>query len=85
MSDDIKLLEELVVEAVDRIRDLTRERDELQKQFDTLTGRLDALKRKASQSEGGSDAERAWKARRAQTLEVVREALSELRGDGSAA
>ena len=85
MTDDIKLLEELIVEAVDRLRALTRERDESRKQVDSLNERLDALKREASQSEDGSDTERAWRAREAQSLEVLREALSELRGDGNAA
>ena len=84
MSDDIKLLEELVVEAVDRIHGVTRERDELGERVDSLSARLEALKRKASQSDG-SDAERAWRVRQAQALEVLREALFELRGDEGAA
>jgi hypothetical protein len=83
MSDNIKLLEELVVEAVDRLRGLARERDELLEQVDSLRERLGALKREASQRGRGSDQERAWEARREQALTVVREALAELRGDGN--
>jgi predicted nucleic acid-binding Zn-ribbon protein len=84
MSDDIKLLEELVVEAVDRLRGLNRERDELQSQVTALNDRLDALKREATESRDGLD-ERAWEARRTQSLEVLRDALTELRNDGTAA
>lgn len=85
MADNIKLLEELVVEAVDRLRELTRERDELQGKVDSLSKRLDALKRKASQGARNSDGARATEARQAQAVTVLREALAELRGDGTAA
>jgi chromosome segregation ATPase len=85
MTDDIKLLEELIVEAVDRLRGLTRERDELRTKVNSLNERLDALKQEASEGEDGSDAERAWRAREARSREVLREAMSELRGDGNAA
>jgi chromosome segregation ATPase len=81
MSDDIKLLEELVVEAVDRLRGLTREREELRQEVETMNERLDALKRKAADVGRGSDAAQAWQTRQAQSLTVLREALSELRGD----
>ena len=63
MADNIKLLEELVVEAVDRLRELTRERDELQGKVASLSKRLDALKRKASQGVRSSDDARAREAR----------------------
>jgi hypothetical protein len=85
MADNIKLLEELVVEAVDRLRELTRERDELQKKVDSLSKRLDALKRKASQGAGDSGDARAAEARQLQAVTVIREALAELRGDETAA
>jgi predicted nucleic acid-binding Zn-ribbon protein len=81
VRDDIKLLEELTVEAVDRLRRLTVERDSLREQVGDLKERLDALKRKAAEGEPGSEAERAWKARQAESLVVLREALSELRDD----
>jgi len=85
MADNIKLLEELVVEAVDRLRELTRERDELQEKVDSLSKRLDALKRKASQGVRSSDDARAQEARHLQAVTAIREALTELRGDGTAA
>jgi hypothetical protein len=84
VRDDIKLLEELIVEAVDRLRSLTGERDSLREQVGDLNERLDALKRKAVEGEPGSEAERAWKARQAESLALLREALSEL-GDEAGA
>jgi predicted nucleic acid-binding Zn-ribbon protein len=65
-------------------RGLNRERDELQSQVTALNDRLDALKREATESRDGLD-ERAWEARRTQSLEVLRDALTELRNDGTAA
>jgi uncharacterized coiled-coil DUF342 family protein len=85
MADNIKLLEELVVEAADRLRELTRERDELRKKVDALSTRLDALKRKASKGGPGSGDARGLEARRARAVTVIREALTELRDDGTAA
>ena len=85
MADNIKLLEELVVEAVDRLRSLTAEREKLRKQVAALSKRLDALKREVEEAGEGSDAAVAWEARRAEALKVLREAVSDLRGDGSAA
>jgi len=85
MADNIKLLEELVVEAVDRLRELARQRDELQGKVDSLSKRLDALKRKASQGDRSSDDARAREARQVQAVTALREALTELRGGGTAA
>ena len=81
MPDNVKILEELVVEAVDRLQDLTRERDKLSGEIDAVRERLDARKREASQSVRGSEAERAWRAQQSQALRVVRDALAESHGD----
>ena len=82
MTDSIKLLEELVVEAVDRLRDVTRERDSLRGELDQLRERLDAQQREARRSdENGANETRL-------ALEVLREALAEIaeqRGDGTVA
>ena len=60
---------------------IDQERDRLSEEIDGLRERLDALKREASQSGRGSEAERAWRAQQAQALTAVREALTELHGD----
>ena len=83
MTDNIKLLEELVVEAVDRLRSLSRERDELRQQVETLQERLDAQKRQASTR--NADENGAMKARQAQAVDALRQALSELRGEETTA
>ncbi len=81
MVDNVKILEELVVEAADRLQDLTQERDRLAEEIDAVRERLDARKREASQSGRGSEAERAWRAQQSQALTVLREALAESHGD----
>ncbi len=81
MPDNVKILEELVVEAVDSLQRLTQERDGLSEEIDGLRERLDALKREASQGDRGSEAERAWRAQQAQAWTAVREALTELHGE----
>ena len=81
MVDNVRILEELVAEAVNRLQRLTQERDSLSEEVDGYRERLEALKRKASQSDRGSEAERAWRAQQAQAFTAVQEALSELHGD----
>ena len=81
MVDNVRILEELVVEAVDRLQRLAQERDRLSEEMDGLRERLDALQREASQSDRSSEAERAWRAQQAQALVAVREALTELHGE----
>ena len=81
MPDNVKILEDLVVEAVDRLQALSQEQDRLRGEIDVLRERLDATKREASQGGRGSEAERAWRAQQSQALAVVREALAESHGD----
>jgi FtsZ-binding cell division protein ZapB len=83
MSDNITILEELVTEAVERIRDLTRERDTLREQVASLNERLDAQQHEAATE--GSDEHGALMARQAQAVDRLRSALTELRGDGPTA
>ena len=81
MTDTIKLLEELITEAVDRLDSLTADRNGLREQVDTLQERLVALKQEASRGDRGSDAAGAWQAEQAHALGLVQQALSELRGE----
>ena len=83
MVDNIKILEDLVVEAVDRLRELKDERQQLGKEVGSLEERLDALKREASQGEDGPGGKSVVQDRRELALATVRAALTDLRGDGS--
>jgi FtsZ-binding cell division protein ZapB len=78
MAHDIRLLEELVNKAVDRLKRLAVERDELQHEVDSLRRELDTLNRaRASTAEDGSD----WEAERSHVTAELRDALGELRGN----
>lgn len=74
--DNIKLLEELVVEAVGRLREVTRERDTARGELDQLRERLDAQQREASRSDDNGANETRL------ALEVLREALAEVAEQG---
>lgn len=81
MADNIRLLEELVTEAVNRLEGLSEDGNGLREKVTALRKRLDAMKLEASRGDRGTDAERAWQGRQAQALSMVQEALSELRGN----
>lgn len=78
MVDNVKILEDLVVEAVDRLQDLSRDRDRLDKEIGELRESLDVLNHEASRSGRSSDAERG---RQEQARAILQEALVELHGD----
>ena len=84
MPNNLKLLEELIGDAIGRMESLTAERDGLRGEVATLRERLEAAEREASRSDRGAGAERAWRAQQAQALSLVREvrqSLSELRAE----
>ena len=74
MTDDIKLLEDRVHRAVDRLKRLHDERDQLQEEIRTLSDRLEGPR----DDDAGSQ---PWKAARAEIAATVRETIAELRGD----
>jgi hypothetical protein len=78
MVDNVKILEDLVVEAVDRLQDLSRDRDRLGKEVGELRESLDVLNHEASRSDRSSDTERG---RQEQARAILQEALVELHGD----
>jgi len=85
VEDNIKLLEELVVEAVDRLRSLARERDGARREVAALRERLTALERDAAQREERPPEADGWEVRRDRAVEMLRDALSDLRdGDDTA-
>ena len=78
MDDKIKLLEERVAEAVDRLGKLATERTRLESELRSLREQL-----QNAQPEGAAvaDSEREdWRSRRAQALEAIREVIADLRG-----
>jgi len=78
MANDIRLLEDLVNKAVDRLKSLSVERHELQQEVDALRQQLDALEKTRATSRGDST---GWAAQRAHVTAALRETLDELRGD----
>ena len=81
MANQVKVLEDLVTEAVDRLQNLTHERDRLVKEAGELRERLGVLAREASYSSCDSDADQAWQGRQAQARSILQEALVELQGE----
>lgn len=78
MANDIRLLEDLVNKAVDRLKRLSVERHELQQEVDALRQQLDALEKTRATARGDST---GWEAQRAHVTTALRETLDELRGD----
>ena len=78
MDDDIRLLEQRVHSAVDRLKRLHDERNRLREEVHTLSDRLERCSESAV--DGPSPAQ-TWQGERAQILAEVRQTLDELRGD----
>ena len=78
MATDIRLLEDLVNKAVDRLKRLSEERHELQQEVDALRQQLDALEMTREAARGDSA---GWEAQRTHVTAALRETLNELRGD----
>jgi chromosome segregation ATPase len=78
MATDIRLLEDLVKQAVDRLKHLSEERHELQQEVDALRQQLDALEEKRATPREDSN---GWEAQRAHVTAALRETLDELRGE----
>lgn len=81
MADNVKLLEDLVSRAAERLRSLSDEKGELGEEVAQLNERLDVLEREASHREGSEHAEGAWQAARQEAVSLLNQTLSELRGD----
>jgi hypothetical protein len=76
MADNIRLLEDLVAKAVDRLQRLSQERERLRNEVEVLRGRLEALERQATDHDS-----EAWRSRRDQALIRIRETLAAVRED----
>ena len=85
MDDNIRILEDLVNEAVDRLQQTSRERDALRRQVDTLMERLETVGPEADRAGAAGQAGGDIEARRDRARAVLQEALAELRGQSPAA
>lgn len=74
MTDNIRLLEERVSQAVNRLRLLSAERQALETELRALQDRLES-------TDGGSDARKAaeWIALRERAVGLIRQTLEEIR------
>ena len=78
MSKNIKLLEECVLQAVGRLRELSAEREELQRELLSLRQQLESIEQNGSadsDERGGN-----WQSQKADVITLIRQTLSELRG-----
>lgn len=78
MATDIRLLEDLVNKAVDRLKRLSEERSVLQQEVDALRQQLDTLQKKRETARADTE---GWEGQRAHVTAALRETLDELRGD----
>ena len=85
MKDTTKLLEERVASAVERLNQLSEERDRLETEVRTLQTRLESAEREqsapADASPASDGASEGWLEQRAMVMETLRETIGELRSD----
>lgn len=78
MAKNIRLLEDLVDRAIDRLKALSAEREGLRRETEGLRRDLAQAGATGAPAEMGAT---AWKAEREQVVAVLRETLRELRGE----
>jgi len=77
MKDTIRLLEDRIGKAVDRIRSLNAERDDLRREIQGMKERIAALQ--ASETTGAAG--ESWRAERERVVGELRATLDELEAD----
>lgn len=80
MEAKIKLLEERVSEAVERLRTLSSERERMQKEVRALRKRLESLTKRGSDETIGP-ADGGWQARVDEIAGALQQAMQDLRGN----
>ena len=75
MIQSIRILEKRVAQAVDRLRELNEEKTQLGAELDSLRLQLE------SRGAGDDGTDFAWREQRDQAMNIVRQALAELRAD----
>ena len=85
MKDNTKLLEERVASAVERLKQLSEDRNRLETEVRTLQTRLASAEReqsaRADASPAADGAFDGWLEQRAMIMETLRETIGELRSD----
>ena len=77
MANNIKLLEERVLQVVERLRGLSAERKQLESELRSLREQIEGA---AEGSPAASGKEReAWRAQKAVAIDVIRRTIDELR------
>jgi uncharacterized coiled-coil DUF342 family protein len=79
MSKNIKLLEERVLQAAGRLRELAVEREELQSELLSLRQQLESLEQ--GDAADSDEREEDWQSHKAEVVTVIRQTLAELRGN----
>jgi chromosome segregation ATPase len=79
MAKNIKLLEERVIQAASRLRELSAERNKLEKELKSLRQRLEGVET------GGmaytDSQEEVWRIQKEEAISTIRQTLAELRGE----
>jgi hypothetical protein len=85
MKDHTKLLEERVTSAVERLKELSAERERLETEVRTLQTRLRIAEREKSDRTDGSPvsggASEGWPEQRAVIIQTLKETIADLRTD----
>ncbi len=79
MDKNIKLLEERVIQAVGRLRELSAERHELENELEALRQRLEGAE--AGWSADIDNQEEVWRSQKEEAINAIRQTLAELRGE----
>jgi chromosome segregation ATPase len=77
MMRNIRLLEKRVKQAVERLQEISTERERLEEELRTLRHELESRENEASEGSGPQEAQ--WLNRRAEAVTLIRETLTELR------
>jgi hypothetical protein len=79
MQKNIKLLEERVIQAVGRLRELSAERKELKEELESLREQLEGIE--AGGSADIDNREELWRSQKEEAISAIRQTLAELRGE----
>ncbi len=80
MNRNIRLLEERVLQATKRLRQLSDDRTMLEQEVQSLRDRLETVEKAEPVDSGAAP---VWQEERTRVVSAVRQALTELQGDSS--